>query len=95
MLNNKQKAQLKKQAHTLTPIFQVGKEGVNENMCIAISLALEAKELIKVKVLETSPASKNEVMIELSRACRCEVVGSIGRIITLYKRSNNNPKIQF
>lgn len=94
MLNNKQKSQLKKLSHTLTPIFQVGKEGVTDNMCLAISSALEAKELIKVKVLETSPMSKNEVMVELSRRCRCEIVNDIGRIVTIYRRSIKKQKIQ-
>lgn len=94
MLKSKQKAQLKKMAHHLQPIFQVGKEGISDNLCIGISDALEAKELMKIKVLETCPVSINEVMIELSHRTRCEIVNKIGRTITVYRRSHSNPKIE-
>ena len=52
MLTGKQKRYLRREAHHLSPIFQVGKGGVNENMVKQISEALEARELIKVSVLQ-------------------------------------------
>ena len=53
MLTGKQKRELRKMAHHLNPIFQVGKEGVTENMLEGIDQAIVKHELIKVKVLES------------------------------------------
>lgn len=87
MLSSKQKKFLKKEAHTLKPIFQVGKDGVSEKQAGSISDALQAKELIKVKLLESCPQSLNEVALELSRMTKADVVQMIGRTIVLYRRS--------
>ena len=51
MLNSKQKKFLRSEAHSLKPIFQVGKDGVGEKQINSINDALKAKELIKVKLL--------------------------------------------
>lgn len=90
MLNTKQKAFLKKEAHPLKPIFQIGKDGVSEKQAHSIGDALKAKELIKVKLLESCPQTLNEVALELSRMTKAEVVQTIGRTIVLYKRSDKH-----
>lgn len=61
MLTGKQKRFLRSKAHHLTPIFQVGKGGVNDNMIKQIAEALEARELIKVSVLQNCEEDKNDV----------------------------------
>ncbi|KHF31277.1 RNA-binding protein [Anoxybacillus sp. BCO1] len=58
MLTGKQKRFLRSLAHHLTPIFQVGKGGVNDNMIKQIADALEARELIKVSVLKNCEEEK-------------------------------------
>ncbi|WP_116289045.1 ribosome assembly RNA-binding protein YhbY, partial [Klebsiella pneumoniae] len=60
MLTGKQKRFLRAQAHHLSPIFQVGKGGVNDNMVKQISEALEARELLKVSVLQNCDEDKTE-----------------------------------
>ncbi|WP_195257660.1 ribosome assembly RNA-binding protein YhbY [Bacillus paralicheniformis] len=94
MLTGKQKRYLRREAHHLSPIFQVGKGGVNENMVKQISEALEARELIKVSVLQNCEQPKEEVVEALAGGARAELVQTIGNIIVLYKESKENKKIE-
>lgn len=94
MLTGKQKRYLRSQAHHLTPIFQVGKGCVNENMIKQISEALEARELIKVSVLQNCEMDKDEVATELSKGTKSELVQVIGNTIVLYKESKENKVLQ-
>lgn len=94
MLTGKQKRYLRREAHHMSPIFQVGKGGVNENMVKQISEALEARELIKVSVLQNCEQPKEEVAEALAGGARAELVQTIGNIIVLYKESKENKKIE-
>jgi len=94
MLTGKQKRFLRSKAHHLSPIFQVGKGGVNENMIKQISEALEARELLKVSVLQNFDGDKNEAAEELARGTDAELVQVIGNIIVLYRESVENKQIQ-
>jgi len=93
MLTGKQKRYLRSLAHHLNPIFQVGKGGVNENMVKQINDALEARELIKVSVLQNCEMDKKTVAHELSEGAKAELVQIIGNIIVLYKESRENKQI--
>lgn len=94
MLTGKQKRFLRSEAHHLNPIFQVGKSGVNENMVKQIAEALEARELIKVSVLQNCEIDKEEVAEQLCKEIEAELVQMIGKIIVLYKQSTENKKLQ-
>lgn len=94
MLTGKQKRFLRSKAHHLTPIFQVGKGGVNENMVKQIAEALEARELIKVSVLQNCEDDKNDVAAALVKADRAHLVQTIGNTIVLYKESKENKQIE-
>lgn len=87
MLTGKEKRYLRSKAHHLKPIFQVGKEGVNENMLIQVNEALEKRELIKITVLQNCLADKEDVAGELVAGTNAELVQIIGSIIILYKES--------
>ncbi|WP_077214047.1 ribosome assembly RNA-binding protein YhbY [Bacillus dakarensis] len=93
MLTGKQKRFLRSKAHHLNPIFQVGKGGVNENMIKQISEALEARELIKVTVLQNCDEDKDTVAEKLTSGCQAELVQIIGNIIVLYKESVENKQL--
>jgi RNA-binding protein len=93
MLTGKQKRFLRSQAHHLNPIFQVGKGGVNENMVKQINDALEARELIKVSVLQNCEEDKSEVAEQLVMGTKAELVQMIGNTIILYKESAKNKQI--
>ncbi|ADM38583.1 ribosome assembly RNA-binding protein YhbY [Bacillus subtilis] len=94
MLTGKQKRFLRSKAHHLTPIFQVGKGGVNDNMIKQIAEALEARELIKVSVLQNCEEDKNDVAEALVKGSRSQLVQTIGNTIVLYKESKENKQIE-
>ena len=87
MLSGKQKRYLRSQANHLSAIYQIGKDGLTSNQIKGIKEALEAHELIKIKVLETCPEDSHAVAIEISAQTKAEVVQIIGRMIILYKTS--------
>ncbi|MGN1400326.1 MAG: ribosome assembly RNA-binding protein YhbY [Bacillus sp. (in: firmicutes)] len=94
MLTGKQKRFLRSKAHHLTPIFQVGKGGVNENMIRQIDEALEARELIKVSILQNCDVDKHVVAEELAQGAGAELVQLIGLTVVLYKESRENKQLE-
>ena len=88
MLNSKQRAALKSIASQTDAIFQIGKGGVGEAMVKSISDALEARELIKISVLENSSETARGAGEEIAELTGSEVVAVIGRKIILYKVSS-------
>lgn len=94
MLTGKQKRYLRSLAHHLTPIFQVGKGGVNENMVKQIKEALETRELIKVSILPNNLDDKHEVAEALATGAEAELVQLIGHTVVLYKESTEHKTIQ-
>ena len=65
-MNSKDRAYLRSLANTIEPILQVGKAGINDNLIKQVDDALEARELIKITVLETSPEDAHEIAVELA-----------------------------
>ena len=94
MLTGKQKRFLRSKAHHLAPIFQVGKGGVNENMLKQIEEALEARELIKVSILQNCDVDKQTVSKELAEGTGAELVQLIGLTVVLYKESRENKQLE-
>ena len=93
MLNSKQRAFLRAEAQKLDTIFQVGKGGISDEMCNQISAALEARELIKVRVLDNSSYSAKDAAAIIAEAVGCDVVASVGSRFVLYRESEKNKKI--
>lgn len=94
MLNSRQRAQLRAMANDMETILQVGKAGINENTIKQVSDALEARELIKLRVLETCPTTSRETADSIAEAVECDVVQVIGTRFILYKESKNNKTIK-
>ena len=94
MITSKQRAYLRGLANGIPTIMQVGKGGIGENLIKTVSDALEARELIKLSVLENSLETPREVADGLSEATGSDVVGVIGRKIILYRESVNHKKIE-
>ena len=94
MLTSKQRAYLRGLANTLPAILQVGKGGINENLVKTVSDALEARELIKMTVLENSTHTPREAADELAELVGADVVGVIGRKVILYRESSEHMKIE-
>ena len=93
-LTSKQRAQLRGLANNIDTILHVGKDGIGENLVKQADDALEARELIKGKVLENSLLSAREACEVLSERCRAEQVQVIGSKFVLYKRNETNPRIE-
>lgn len=94
MLNSRQRAQLRAMANDMETILQVGKGGINDNTVKQVNDALEARELIKLRILETCPTSVRETADSLASSVGADVVQVIGTRFILYKESRNNKTIK-
>ena len=94
-MTSKQRAYLRGLANTIDPVFQIGKGGITEEIIKATESALEARELIKLAVLETCEYTAKQVAEGMEAAIEnVAVVQVIGRRLVLYKRSAKKPKIE-
>lgn len=94
MLTGKQKRFLRSKAMTMDALYQIGKEGLGENFSRQIDDALEARELIKIKILQNSAEVAAAAGTALAEELGAELVQVIGRCIVLYRKSKNKPKIE-
>lgn len=86
-LTSKQRAFLTSEAHSLKPIIQIGKNGLNNQIKTSVRQALDARELIKVTLLQNTDEDIREVAETLEEEIGVETVRSIGRTLILYKVS--------
>lgn len=93
-MNGKQRAYLRKLAHDLDPIFQVGKNGATAEITDAISDALEKRELVKVSVLKNCLYEVKDVAEVISERSHSDVIQVIGRKFVLYRESKDNKTIE-
>ena len=87
MLTSKQRSKLKALAANLSPIGQVGKDGIGENMLKSFSDCLESRELIKINILENADGDPQLLGRELAERLSAECVIVIGRKAVLYRKS--------
>ena len=87
MLTSKQRSKLKALAANITPIGQVGKDGIGENMLASFSDCLEKRELIKINILENADGEPQILGRELAEKLNAECVIVIGRKAVLYRKS--------
>ncbi len=92
-LTSKQRAKLRGLANGLDTILQVGKGGVSAQTIKQVDDALEARELIKLRVLETAPQSAREAAEALATETNAQVVQVIGSRFVLYRRRTKNSVI--
>ena len=91
-LTSKQRAQLRGLANGLDTILQIGKEGIGDNLVQQANEALEARELIKGRVLESAMLTPREAYQTLARLTRSEPVQVIGTKFVLYRESHSKEK---
>lgn len=87
-LTSKQRTFLNSQAHSLKPIIQIGKNGLNDQIKTSVRQALDARELIKVTLLQNTDENIHEVAEILEEEIGVDTVQKIGRILILYKQSS-------
>ena len=93
MLTGKQKRFLRHEAHHLNAIFQIGKAGLSENLLKQLDDAIEARELIKINVLESSGEDVKALGNEIADSINAICVQTMGNKITLYRARKKNPII--
>ena len=94
MLTPKQKRELKALASTLTTRYQIGKNDISDTVVDMLNKALVAHELIKIDVMKGCALPVMEVAIDISNRLNAELVTVMGRVIVLFRRNKEKPKIK-
>jgi RNA-binding protein len=94
MLTSKQRSYLRKLANKEKTILQIGKGGICPSLVEQVREALEARELIKIHVLDNSDLAPREACDALAEQTGAEGVQVVGSRFVLYKKSRENPRIQ-
>lgn len=90
MLTGKQRARLKAESHDYKPVVNIGKFSLTDDVIKATEEALEARELIKIKILNNNLDDPNEILSELLKRLDAEFVNHVGNIITIYRKNDDN-----
>ena len=91
-LTSSERAYLRSQANGIQPIFQLGKGGINDNFINQIDEALEARELIKISLLETCELSVKEAAEHICAHTGAQSVQMIGRKIVFFRQASEKEK---
>ncbi|GAB6138373.1 ribosome assembly RNA-binding protein YhbY [Halanaerobaculum tunisiense] len=91
-MKGKQRAYLRSQANEMNPLFQIGKQGITAGVIEQVNNALAARELIKLRALDNSLYTAQEAAYELAEECEAEVIQTIGNVLVLYRRNDEDPQ---
>ena len=86
-MTGKQRSLFRAEANALQAILQIGKGGVEENLIKQVDDALEARELIKIKALETCPDDAKTAAETLAAQTGADIIQMVGRTIVLWRKS--------
>jgi len=92
-LSGKQRRHLRALGHHLSPVLHIGHEGLTDAVVAQANAQLDAHELIKVKVSESSPLPRHAAADQLASATSSELAQVLGRTFLLYKPHPTNPQI--
>lgn len=93
-LRGRDRRYLRGLGHDLEPSVLLGRSGITDGIVTTIGEALGAHELIKVRLHETAGAERKEAARELAERCGAELVQVLGRAVLLYRRNEEEPKIE-
>ena len=86
-LNSKDRATLRAMANSMPAIFRLGKDAITDEFLAGIREALEARELIKIDILNNCELDVKEAAAEVARRTNAHVVQVIGKRFVLYRKS--------
>ena len=90
-LTSKERAELRAEAHHLTPTVHVGHQGITPTLVQALDDTLRTRELVKIALNRTAEDSPKELANRLADEVGAEVVQVIGRTATLFR---HNPELK-
>lgn len=90
MLTGKQRAMLKAESHDYKPVINIGKFSLTDDVIKATDEALEARELIKIKILNNNMDDPKDILSELLYKLNAEFVNHVGNIFTIYRKNDDN-----
>ena len=94
MLTQSEKKQLRAIIAKDNTKYQIGKSEVTNALLDVLDKALTARELIKVEVLKSATTPVMEITLDLSSKLHADVVQTVGRVIVLYRKNKENPRIK-
>ena len=94
MLTKSEKKQLRAIIASDKTKYQVGKSEITDSLITMLDKALEARELIRVEVLKSAATPIMELTLDLSSKLHADVVSVVGRVVILFRRNKENPKIK-
>ena len=93
-LTGKQRRHLRALGHHLSPVLQIGHDGLTDSLVAHATAQLETHELIKVKVGESSPLPRHAAAEQLASATHSELAQVLGRTFLLYRPRSQDPQIK-
>lgn len=94
MMTSKQRAYLRGLGVKIEPVVQVGKYGLTPEIVQSVDEALEARELVKVNVLESCMEDLKFISSAISERTKSEIVRVMGRKIVFYRKSSKKSIIE-
>lgn len=91
-LSSHQRKHLEALANHLDAVIRIGKQGLEAKIISSVIEAFNSHELIKIKLLDTSPVDVEEVVDEILDATDAVLVRTIGRVIILYRPFTDKPR---
>ena len=91
-MTSKQRAYLKSLAMNTEPILQIGKSSLTPEFTASVKEALEARELIKISVLQNCADDPRQIAEMIAERSKSQVVQVIGKKIVLYKEGKDDKK---
>jgi RNA-binding protein len=86
-LTSKERAELRAEAHHLSPLVHVGHQGITDTLVQTIDDTLRTHELVKIALARTTDVKPQDASHELAERLGADVVQTIGRTCTLYREN--------
>ncbi len=94
MPSTKLRRALRAAGHHLSPVVQVGKDGVSDAVLGQLDAQLTAHELVKVKIGTESPEDRFEAAERLGEAAGAQIAQILGRTVLVYRKHPEKPRFE-